>query len=108
MLAGGSGITPMYQVACAILNNPSDRTKVGWRWMACLLAAQSEVLIAVPGWWLLHRRGALSGMRVAACSACGGMKDRGMAVAVTTWRCLPLKGPLYNAHCVWWNEGPLS
>ena len=28
MLAGGSGITPMYQVACAILNNPSDRTKV--------------------------------------------------------------------------------
>ena len=39
MLAGGSGITPMYQVACAILNNPSDRTKVGWqRWMLRLAA----------------------------------------------------------------------
>ncbi|XP_057787266.1 NADH--cytochrome b5 reductase 1-like [Salvia miltiorrhiza] len=28
MLAGGSGITPMFQVARAILENPSDRTKV--------------------------------------------------------------------------------
>ncbi|KGN54652.1 NADH--cytochrome b5 reductase 1 [Cucumis sativus] len=28
MLAGGSGITPMYQVARAILENPNDKTKV--------------------------------------------------------------------------------
>ncbi|KAJ4721357.1 NADH-cytochrome b5 reductase [Melia azedarach] len=28
MLAGGSGITPMFQVARAILENPNDRTKV--------------------------------------------------------------------------------
>ncbi|XP_010549718.1 PREDICTED: NADH--cytochrome b5 reductase 1 [Tarenaya hassleriana] len=28
MLAGGSGITPMFQVARAILENPSDKTKV--------------------------------------------------------------------------------
>uniref|UniRef100_A0A2P2KD37 NADHcytochrome b5 reductase 1 n=1 Tax=Rhizophora mucronata TaxID=61149 RepID=A0A2P2KD37_RHIMU len=28
MLAGGSGITPMFQVARAILENPKDRTKV--------------------------------------------------------------------------------
>jgi cytochrome-b5 reductase len=28
MLAGGSGITPMYQVLCAILADPSDRTQV--------------------------------------------------------------------------------
>ncbi|XP_074271195.1 NADH--cytochrome b5 reductase 1 [Silene latifolia] len=28
MLAGGSGITPMYQVSRAILENPSDKTKV--------------------------------------------------------------------------------
>lgn len=28
MIAGGSGITPMYQVANAVLKNPSDRTQV--------------------------------------------------------------------------------
>lgn len=28
MLAGGSGITPMFQVARAILENPNDNTKV--------------------------------------------------------------------------------
>lgn len=28
MLAGGSGVTPMFQVARAILENPNDRTKV--------------------------------------------------------------------------------
>lgn len=28
MLAGGTGITPMYQVAAAILKNPLDRTEV--------------------------------------------------------------------------------
>ncbi len=28
MLAGGSGITPMYQIACAILDDPKDRTEV--------------------------------------------------------------------------------
>ncbi|KXZ46818.1 hypothetical protein GPECTOR_40g552 [Gonium pectorale] len=28
MLAGGTGITPMYQVLCAILKNPKDKTKV--------------------------------------------------------------------------------
>jgi cytochrome-b5 reductase len=28
MLAGGTGITPMYQVARAILENPEDKTKI--------------------------------------------------------------------------------
>ena len=28
MIAGGTGITPMLQVARAILNNPADKTKV--------------------------------------------------------------------------------
>ncbi len=28
MLAGGSGITPMYQVAMAILKDPSDKTRI--------------------------------------------------------------------------------
>jgi hypothetical protein len=28
MIAGGTGITPMYQVAAAILKDPSDRTEV--------------------------------------------------------------------------------
>ena len=29
MIAGGTGITPMYQVAAAILKDPTDRTQVG-------------------------------------------------------------------------------
>ena len=29
MLAGGTGIAPMYQVLQAILKNPNDRTQVG-------------------------------------------------------------------------------
>ena len=28
MLAGGTGVTPMYQVANAILKNPADKTKI--------------------------------------------------------------------------------
>jgi hypothetical protein len=28
MLAGGTGVTPMYQVAAAILKDPKDKTKV--------------------------------------------------------------------------------
>lgn len=28
MLAGGTGVTPMYQVANAILKNPTDKTKI--------------------------------------------------------------------------------
>lgn len=28
MLAGGTGITPMYQVACALLKDPRDRTRL--------------------------------------------------------------------------------
>ena len=28
MLAGGTGVTPMYQVANAILKNPSDKTQI--------------------------------------------------------------------------------
>lgn len=28
MLAGGTGITPMYQVACAILKDPKDKTTI--------------------------------------------------------------------------------
>lgn len=28
MLAGGTGITPMYQVACALLKDPKDRTRL--------------------------------------------------------------------------------
>ena len=65
MLAGGSGITPMYQVACAILDNPSDRTKVRggvWHHPGCGCCAW-----VVAGWllggcwvvaeWLLHLGG---------------------------------------------------
>ena len=28
MLAGGTGVTPMYQVANAILKNPADKTEI--------------------------------------------------------------------------------
>lgn len=28
MIAGGTGVTPMYQVAAAILKDPKDRTQV--------------------------------------------------------------------------------
>lgn len=28
MIAGGTGIAPMYQVICSILNNPKDKTKI--------------------------------------------------------------------------------
>ncbi len=34
MLAGGTGIAPMYQVLQAILKNPNDKTQVG---VACVI-----------------------------------------------------------------------
>jgi NAD(P)H-flavin reductase len=36
MLAGGTGITPMYQVAQAILKDPNDKTEVGLQIIICV------------------------------------------------------------------------
>ena len=42
MIAGGSGITPMFQVCQAILRNPYDSTKI---WLVYANATEEDILL---------------------------------------------------------------
>lgn len=55
MLAGGTGITPMYQVAQAILKDPNDKTEVGMQIITCVsmggprrLSSRSRYFFFIP------------------------------------------------------------
>lgn len=45
MVAGGTGITPMFQLLCTILENPNDKTKV-----RLIFANIAEEDILLKGW----------------------------------------------------------
>jgi len=60
MVAGGTGITPMYQVACALLKDPRDRTRLSLVYGSLseadiLLRAELDALAeAHPGRFSVH------------------------------------------------------
>ena len=51
MLAGGTGVTPMYQVANAILKNPADKTKIT---LLFANVSADDILIEEEHIYILH------------------------------------------------------
>ena len=97
MLAGGTGITPMYQVAAAILKNPADRTEV----RPARDASQSTLCWTHAGKHGLRAWPVQPNSRI---TGCLGMHDlQALGVCFPTTSCRHSQSCLHSPEVIGWS-----